>query len=580
MAQIEQPHQYDGIFGTTTSVRLLTNSRLFKGKKDKRAYVKAQERLTDCFRAEKFEFVSICDMARRLKCSGQLPEIHEEAPWQGSYREYILPYVYSALLDFDDIAKKDWNATDEEWQTRRLYSHYDDQKQELLYNDWFITEEENAEKDGGLPSEDKIAYDIGLLLAIRRRHIFSRDFGTRLYNVVLPSCRAHFDDKVAVGSEELPREILVTPVITFSRKAISSSFRRTFSVSLVVLSVSGDERRSLSGAALKNLFNKKFVIEAGNLSKLLKLEAEQLEVNLHELRKSVLRFVVESISEEEPEWGFLWAQSHNQELGVLKTGLATVQELKDFQLGESDGSFRQVLRETVELDRYFADEPRLPQPDTVRFEKLNVNDEEHLDSESLIFYNPQFNYFIGISGIDRQMFPFTSLKWLFLWSLYMLIGLSAVEGMMYSFYREIEEGSGLWPLVDVENDLIVDMDELYDLDIKSSIYKTQYEKIKKIAGIEDDYNKLKDKLSAQKANENLIQQNKLNVMLIILSLTVIFATLYPISLQRFPQFSNIILCLILLDFAAVVVLGYGVAGDPRRWIPELIGKLRQVLQTG
>jgi hypothetical protein len=82
------------------------------------------------------------------------------------------------------------------------------------------------------------------------------------------------------------------------------------------------------------------------------------------------------------------------------------------------------------------------------------------------------------------------------WIAYMVIGTATAGGMIRALYHDIEEANDPTKIADVEHEIVVDLHEIYDLDITGEMYKHRYRLLRGLLGVDDDYTALRNKLHA------------------------------------------------------------------------------------
>lgn len=84
------------------------------------------------------------------------------------------------------------------------------------------------------------------------------------------------------------------------------------------------------------------------------------------------------------------------------------------------------------------------------------------------------------------------------WIAYMAIGAATATGTIRSIHRDLEQLTGWEPkqIADVESQVVVDLSEIYDLDITWDAYRYRYRRLRKLLGVTSDYDALHAKLQA------------------------------------------------------------------------------------
>ena len=98
-----------------------------------------------------------------------------------------------------------------------------------------------------------------------------------------------------------------------------------------------------------------------------------------------------------------------------------------------------------------------------------------------------------------EEFANESVLWLIPWWALMTSGLSSVEQMIRSFHHELSKEDDMAAFLEISKESVVDFAELYDLDIQTNRakdYGAQYTNLKKLAGVDQDYGRLKGEIQA------------------------------------------------------------------------------------
>lgn len=116
------------------------------------------------------------------------------------------------------------------------------------------------------------------------------------------------------------------------------------------------------------------------------------------------------------------------------------------------------------------------------------------------------------------------------WLAYMVIGAATATGMMRSIYHEIEQVSGSKPnaIADIEREVVVDLHEIYDLDITWEQYRQRYRLLRDCLGITRDYESLQCKLEALYRESSTRFEDKAQTRLAWLTAAIVFLTLVVI----------------------------------------------------
>jgi hypothetical protein len=113
----------------------------------------------------------------------------------------------------------------------------------------------------------------------------------------------------------------------------------------------------------------------------------------------------------------------------------------------------------------------------------------------------------------------------------MSIGVSILDATIHSFYGEIASKQDAKTLVRIENDLVEDMDEFYDLEIRYLLFKEIYEALRSLAGIDQDFRMLKEKLNALKTNLLMLEQRRVNIYILVLAVVTAIVGIVAILIR-------------------------------------------------
>jgi uncharacterized membrane protein len=352
-------------------------------------------------------------------------------------------------------------------------------------------------------------------------------------------------------NSEVQVKFIVVPVLTLNRKPGTSRFRRTLSVSLIFVPVASDWIGPAKASAedLRNCFWSRGFTLSGPLTKFVQAVNNG---TLEDILTGIIKRIVSSLVKDS-EIGKAWSAAFSQISYSRQFTLDVLAETIDADtiiafLGRGSSLSAQLVEElnslVAPLDRLAIDGDNA-MPSSVDYKSLCVNDAFGIDARHLDFYNPRESKLVGI--MNSRWEGTRSIKWLFAWHLYMSLGLSSFESMNYHVYRKLETERGLEALIHVESELAEEIDEYYDLEIGVPIYKNAYERLKRVAGIEEDYDRLKKKIESFKTNVVIKDQRDLTGILILLTGIILAASVYQITM-------NSLFSLIIVGAAIAVIV--------------------------
>ena len=483
---------------------------------------------------------------------------------------YLIDYAYLNALDFTRYGenKKGLNR----WTERALRINKKKSDSSEIFNSFFISTKFD---DNTNPKEIidfktyshlyTIEYDIMLLLALRQWELFVDSYLFRMYDLFLPPAKILRSN----SGENVENAMVVIPYISLKRKPNERKmdFSRIVVISLIIIPTSNDllDRRSMSSEEmfLMNRDETEIVIKTSPLKEFIKEVvnsnifnglASKRQAILNELEGSMpirhlfkmLSFLILAINSEkfdENEWSLI-ANRLNDSFQYLKLididykdGNKTVKDdFKEFMLwGWTSKTLRVLLNDLV------APQGKLnihSDRDVVDFRSLVINDPNLLEISPISFYNPFEQVAVAIITRDCEKFPTNSIKWGLSWYMKLIQSLSALTTLKNSYYFRLEH---LNPtpetLSKIEDELLRDLDDFYDLEIRnwSYSYRMQFENSKKILGIDKSFVGLKEKISSVRTVVHTDIQTKLNekVRNLTLFLILLTATLIAIEVLKF-----------------------------------------------
>jgi hypothetical protein len=112
------------------------------------------------------------------------------------------------------------------------------------------------------------------------------------------------------------------------------------------------------------------------------------------------------------------------------------------------------------------------------------------------------------------------------WIAYMVIGAATAIGLMRSIYFDIEKVSRSKPsgIASIEREVVVDLHEIYDLDITWEMYRHRYRLLRDRLGITRDYQALQSKLQALYRETSTRFEDTAQVRLIWLTAAIVLLT--------------------------------------------------------
>ncbi|MDG7035350.1 MAG: hypothetical protein JRM78_03930 [Nitrososphaerota archaeon] len=530
--------KYNVLFGTTISIRVQPQGPLF----DPKAELDVDERIAksaaELLKGSPFELRDIKNFAGALGLEPfvELPKENQLEP----FLRYGPPYAPAAQLDFNDSSGKRFNET---WRRYFIFLLTRKAKDRPILNEWGIIGSKDRKYASGwekYAGDWKVAYDLLVILGIRRSGSFTPNLALRTFNLCLPIGRLKPRDAKKDDGEGMRKQLsrvstfLVTPIITLNMKPGNSYFRRTISLSLVLVPV-GEEfttSRKVTAYEMAHLSDTEFELQDSPLKEFLELlepksgihpdclTAAQLAQALimmfyHKTRGSG----ADKIDGVELEELFNQMSVSEHNIQVLLSPSLVNKDVENFYRNSISPRLREELRSIVLPRQYFYDGTGEPFPDTVEFQRMVIADEAKADATGLDLFSRPGSNLIEFYYAQAEDFPRRSIKWGLPWAIYMNIGTSVLGAMIHSFYQEIESKErSAKTLISVENNFIDDIEEFYDLDIIAPNYKERYEKLRDLSGMDADFRALKEKLASLKTNVVLEDQGNQDQYLVLLAI--------------------------------------------------------------
>jgi hypothetical protein len=521
---------YHLLWSVTGSITLHSNNILFDASRSD----SFRERIKSCFDEvlpSEFHIKDLNEFAEfteAVKRGEKLRTFHRANKPQ-AYLSYKLSYSKSSILNFRDISQdsefeKYWNAN---W--NKLISKSIASSKELIFNEWAMLGNHEMKRY----AEDwKVAYDLLLFLGIRRSALFRPQLALRVFNISLPVGRLKPRPiKVPEDGEERKAyqtevsSFLIVPIITLNAKPGNNYFRKSLSLSLLLIpideSFTGTRKVSAHEICHINGDTEFELIDSPLKDFLLnfKLASQEQIQSIPELLEIVCRTVCDiinngcDIKEQEQLWELAYDQlSFSKQITqCILSPMLDNATIEKFHLSKMSPDFRRELRSIITPEQYFRDKSYFQFPDVVNFEKMVIIDESMIDSNYLTFFNKESSKLIGFMYNGSEHFPEFSVKWLFDYEFYMSVSMSILDTMIHDFYKElVSVEHDAEKLGNLEKEFFKDIDEFYDLDNYDSDYKEMFKKLRSVDGLERDFEELKERLQALKTNLVLDEQRKVN----------------------------------------------------------------------
>ena len=403
-----------------------------------------------------------------------------------------------------------------------------------FFNDFLL--QPNPTTESRLPNALSTAlFDVAAIVADRRSHMMAQGLAQRTYNVFLPPATIH---EVAVPS----RTYIVIPVLSFIRLSSKSCFRRTFSLSLVIIPVSKHTNapRSLDqgeSAALQSGWTlipesgiASYSVTAGGLSTFLARRSAALSpssqsiLTLRELLQDVLVTVADNVvnPNRQKRDDALFNRLSDLVVRAVQASICggccsvisdvSASELRRWQAnpaGETaiDNKLNQAIIGLIDPEptRQWA----TAEPSAFRLHHGR-------GAEPLI---PTFYFSFGVqrlvftpSAPDLESRD-ASILWVIGWHLLLMTGISALLEMLGTFHNEMEHRPTAVSAQAFLKEFLVDLEEYFDFDLLS-VYRLEFDALKKVEGIDSDFDRLRERVTALGQERIIEESRKINQRLL------------------------------------------------------------------
>lgn len=516
---------YNFLWAITGSIRVESkcdffNETLNLGEKLKNVFDNAPKKSN----ATNFDFMNLQDLGKSLKLN--FPDV--KGPW------YELPYERSKILNFtdgDEVIKKGLDDRDAKLVSRT------GNKENPIFNEWAVAREDGKLEGQGKettpygPRECVVAeYDLLLLLGRQRSILFDREMAPMLFNVCMPFGK--LIPAVKNGNEQIPDScFLVVPIISFTAKPKNKafSFRNALSISLLLVPVNKDfnGKQEVLDSKMHETIAREiphFELTGCPLKDFLDLTNQEKPISIVDLLNSVSKKITEILTTEILTTEREMKVENQLSKSTYVTHGVLLQSLNPTAIHDIYKNFIQKYVPDDYRDTPFYRElkgiliPHLnnedkENADVTNLKSMLIADEARLMSGGLIFFN-------RLGSVLTSLYPTSEeVKLNFTMALYWSISTSLLNAMIHSLHQQLGEAENqkYKKLMDLETEFFKDIDEYYDLDFNWAPFKEKYEKIRKIDGVDRDFQMVKGKLGALKTNIVLGKQVSLDNNIFILT---------------------------------------------------------------
>ena len=424
---------------------------------------------------------------------------------------------------------------------------------EAFFRDFVLKPEDSTTVLHERHAEEIISH----IMAFRRSGLFRNDFAKKIYNVTLPSILLR--NKVSAQ-----RDLLLIPHIVLYRTPILSSFRRTFSLSFICIPVSAKDQRKDHGLRLSSRMayldeiheidsslRKPNNLNAKNKEHIARYELTCRMRDVLNLPTNVsgLNEVVTGVSVGLLEWinekgsgryfsrsrsGSTGRVAENAYLASLESQFSTKLNLVNFNSkpkearpweewlrSNEDASIRDAVYKRLFHADFIDPTSAYTTKSSVKLEQMLVGNRLRTDMNGMTFLDPSSDSKLILYPAERESFPnYSILRWLG-FSVYQDSAIACLQEMIREFNREIDQADDTLAVLSSLEGMLQSFGELYDLDIRYSLYRDEYENVRDLINLDRDYQRLHERFNSVKEEAILREQRLFNKLLLSLAVVTI-----------------------------------------------------------
>lgn len=464
------------------------------------------------------------------------------------FDEYIFDYAYSNVLDFSNNSEINTLSTLTRGIPVKVGRLGQEQpKPKYVPNKTFVSdklahEETNDEsytlKDFDKYSElYKVTYDVMLLIS-NKETIYLESFRHRMFDFFLPpGIVSMSSDK----KQETRGSFILIPYFSIIEKATTKKdrFNSTVTISYLLIPTSDDyrKRRETSIKEINGISEATMTLSESPLKDfLLEISRNNIFSDSPRIAETIISDINEeifvdriieliffvlyvllnkSVNKEE-----FYVKDHElidsiQNLTLLSVDAGTlnskvINEMALFYRNSKDSEIvRNLLSDLIVPTNKLEIEER---GDTVDFSSLCINDPSYLDINTMSFYNPKRKTVTSFQINNLERFPLFSIKLALPWNMRLIQSISSLISIKDSYNYLLDKTLPSYTeLSELEERMLRELDDLYDLNVKKRFYtyKAEFEKARRLLGIDQDFDRLKDKTTEIRDIINSSRQIKL-----------------------------------------------------------------------
>jgi hypothetical protein len=443
------------------------------------------------------------------------------------------------------------------------------------------------------------AFDVLHTIAIRRTSLFRHDFTSRLFNILLPPVLLN-------NPTDMSEFLTVFPCILLNKIPNKKYFRNTISITYIVCSAKETKGELVSDKQpLEKLYlikdelmesyysfkktDNKF-ISSGPLKYYLHIpENTTISETVRHINEGILKKLLH-LNKKTNDKVF-----HDSVHNILYSqtriaNLASVFLLVDWKapkgftqpwekwIAKEDSIFDKILFKTISHSDFMKPSYGNTSLFAMKMRELNIGNTLGSDMTGMTLINPREDMKIIIFPKHLEKYPnFSLIRWM-AWHYYIDTALSSLRVLIDKFHTVLAHRTDLNFIIATLNEMVDEFVELYDLDLVNLFYRKEYEKIRNLLGIDNDYTQLMTQFNSAKEDSSLREQRLVNKLLV--GLTLATATISIVSTIAANDKWNSMryLSLTLILSFVIVWVGYLLFDPLRKVLESLITKIKNSLK--
>jgi hypothetical protein len=443
------------------------------------------------------------------------------------------------------------------------------------------------------------AFDVLHTIAIRRTSLFRHDFTSRLFNILLPP--------VLLNNPNDKAEFLtIFPCILLNKIPNKKYFRNTISITYIVCSTKESEGELFSHKQpLEKIYlikdelmesyygfkkpDNKFASYGPLKSYLYIPDNTTISETVQHINEGILKKLL--LLDKKPNNKEAQDAVHNVLYSQTRiANLATVFVQVDWNapkgynypwekwLAKGDDVFRKILFRTISYKDFSNPHFAPSSQHAIDLEKLNVGNTFGADMIGMTWCNPREDMKLIIYPKSMEKYPNHSIiRWM-AWHYYIDAALSSLRVLIDKFHTVLSHRTDLNFIIATLNEMVDEFVELYDLDLVNLFYRKEYEKIRNLLGIDNDYTQLITQFNSSKEDSSLREQRLVNKLLV--GLTLATATISIVStIAAIDKWSSVRYLSLTLALSFVIVwVGYLLFDPLRKVLESVITRIKNSIK--